>query len=123
MDGFDSFNYREMKSRIAELYIDDYEQVTGIRIKDRIEEISIATPVTFARYFGAPNGTAYGYELSKWDSLMARSLSQGHELNIAGLTFCGGHSVRGDGYGVSYYTGVEAAEAVIKRLREARDGQ
>ena len=123
MDGFDSANYREMKSRIAELYIDDYEQVTGIRIKDRIEEISIATPVTFARYFGAPNGTAYGYELSKWDSLMARSLSQGHELNIAGLTFCGGHSVRGDGYGVSYYTGVDAAEAVLKRLREARDGQ
>ena len=121
--GFDSGNYREMKSEVAELYIEDYERVTGIRIKDRIEEISVATPVTFARYFGSPNGTAYGYELSKWDSLMARNLSQESELNIAGLTFCGGHSVRGDGYGVSYESGMSAAEAVIKRMKGSRDGQ
>ena len=87
-------NYRAFKSEIAGKYIDDYEKVTGIRIKDSIEEISVATPATFARYFGVPNGTAYGYELSGWDGVMARSLSRGSELNIPGRAFCGGARAR-----------------------------
>lgn len=115
-------NYRAFKSEIAGKYIDDYEKVTGIRIKDSIEEISVATPATFARYFGVPNGTAYGYELSGWDGVMARSLSRGSELNIPGLAFCGGHSATGDGFGVSYESGIAAAEKAAADLKEADRG-
>ena len=89
-------------------------------IKDSIEEISVSTPATFARYFGAPNGTAYGYELSGWDGVMARTLSLGSELDIKGLSFCGGHSASGDGFGVSYESGVKAAEKAIADIRGER---
>ena len=113
---------QKILSEIAGKYIDDYEKVTGIRIKDSIEEISVATPATFARYFGVPNGTAYGYELSGWDGVMARSLSRGSELNIPGLAFCGGHSATGDGFGVSYESGIAAAEKAAADLKEADRG-
>lgn len=121
MKGVTADNYKKFKSDTAAAYIDNYEKVLGVNIREHIEEISVATPVTFANYFGAPNGTAYGYELSGWDGVMARILSTGNELNIKGLTFCGGHGAKGDGYGVSYVTGIEAAEAVISRLTGKND--
>ncbi len=110
-------NYRRFKSDIAAKYIGDYENVLGVNIKDYIEEISVSTPATFARYFGAPNGTAYGYELSGWDGIMARILNKGNELNIDGLTFCGGHSSSGDGFGASYVSGIDAAKQAISKIR------
>ncbi|MBO4413533.1 MAG: NAD(P)/FAD-dependent oxidoreductase [Clostridia bacterium] len=109
--------YKKFKSDVAAKYIEDYEKVVGVQIKEHIEEISVATPATFARYFGSPNGTAYGYELSGWDGLIARILSKGSELNIDGLTFCGGHSASGDGFGVAYTSGIEAAGKVIEKLK------
>ena len=112
--------YKRFKSEVAAKYIADYEKVLGISIRDRIEEISVATPVTFARYFGSPNGTAYGYELSGWDGIIPRILSRGSELNIDGLTFCGGHTASGDGFGVSYLSGKEAADKVIEKIRGGR---
>lgn len=118
MNGVEPENYKQFKSEIAKRYIADYEQVTGIRISDCIEEISVATPVTFARYFGSPNGTAYGYRLSRWDGLMARILSAADEFKIKGLTFCGGHTASGDGFGVSYASGLEAADRVLALLKE-----
>lgn len=108
--------YVKFKNQTAEKYIKDYEKVMGVSIRDHIEEISVATPVTFARYFGAPNGTAYGYELSGWDSMMARILNRGNEMNIDGLSFCGGHGVFGDGFGVTYKSGFETAREVCEKL-------
>ena len=113
-------NYAAFKSETARKYIEDYEKTLGVSIKDSIEEISVSTPATFARYFGAPNGTAYGYELSGWDGVMARTLSLGSELDIKGLSFCGGHSASGDGFGVSYESGVKAAEKAIADIRGER---
>ena len=113
-------NYAAFKSETARKYIEDYEKTLGVSIKDSIEEISVSTPATFARYFGAPNGTAYGYELSGWDGVMARTLSLGSELDIKGLSFCGGHSASGDGFGVSYESGVKAAEKAIADIRGDR---
>ncbi|MBQ7700592.1 MAG: NAD(P)/FAD-dependent oxidoreductase [Clostridia bacterium] len=122
MRGVKPENYYKFKQRIAEKYVDDLCSVLGIDIRENIEEISVATPVTFARYFGSPDGTAYGYRLSGWDGLMARMLSKGTELDIEGLTFCGGHASSGDGFGVSYRSGVEAADEVISKLGGKNDG-
>ncbi len=118
MEGVTPENYREFKNEAALRYIKDCEETLGINVLDHIEEISVATPVTFARYFAAPDGTAYGYELSRWDGLMARMLDKINRFSYDRLTFCGGHGASGDGYGVTYLSGIEAAEKVISRLKK-----
>ena len=110
-------NYKKWKSDFAKKYIEDYEKVTGVTVFPYIEEISVSTPATNARYFGSPDGTAYGYRLSHWDNLMSRLLCKESELDIDGLSFCGGHGANGSGFGVTYTSGVETADAVIKRIK------
>lgn len=119
MEGVTAENYNDFKIEAAKHYIEDCEKTLGIEIMSRIEEISIATPVTFARYFGAPDGTAYGYELSRWDGVIARMLDKRNKFSYDKLTFCGGHGASGDGYGVSYESGIEAGEKVASKLRKA----
>ncbi len=117
LSGVTPENYKKFKSDIAKKYISDFEAVSGIDVFSHIEEISVSTPVTNARYFGSPEGTAYGYEMSRWDNLMSRILNRENELDIEGLSFCGGHGPNGPGFGVTYISGVEAADAVIKRIK------
>ena len=110
-------NYKKYKNEIAKRYIESAEKVLGIDIMSHIEEISVATPVTFARYLGTPDGEIYGYKLSDWDNLMARTAGEKNDFTIPGLTFCGGHHVRGDGYSSAYINGDAQAQKVIKRLK------
>ena len=110
-------DYKRYKNAIAEKYILDYEQLSGINIREHIEEISIATPVTFARYLGTPDGTIYGYKLSGWDNLLSRISCEKDEYTIPGLTFCGGHAFRGDGYSSAYVTGDTVGRRIVKKLK------
>ncbi len=110
-------DYKKYKNEIARKYIEDTEQQLGISIMPHIEEISVATPVTFARYLGTPEGTIYGYKLSGWDNLMARTAGESADFTIPGLSFAGGHHVRGDGYSSAYVIGETAAKRVINRLK------
>ena len=109
--------YKKYKNDMAKKYIEDAEKVLGISIMPHIEEISVATPVTFARYLGTPEGTIYGYKLSGWDNLMARIAGEKNDFTIPGLSFCGGHHVRGDGYSSAYIIGDSTAKKVIKKLK------
>lgn len=119
LEGVTPENYKEFKIEAAKRYIEDYEKTIGVDIMSHIEEISVATPVTFASYFASPDGTAYGYELSRWDGLIARMLDKINKFSYDRLTFCGGHGASGDGYGVTYMSGVEAGEKVAARLKKA----
>ena len=85
-----------------------------------IEEISIATPVTFARYLSTPDGTIYGYASEGWDNIIARTALKDMEYDTKNLYFCGGHYIRGDGYPSGYLTGHMAAGAVIQALKEGK---
>lgn len=109
--------YKKYKNEIAKKFIEDAEKTLGISIMPHIEEISVATPVTFARYLGTPEGTIYGYKLSGWDSLMARVAGEKADYAIPGLSFCGGHYIRGDGYSCAYFVGDSVAKRVVKRLK------
>ena len=60
-------NYYKEKNKIADKMINYFEDSTGIKIRDAIEEIEVATPITFANYTGAYNGSIYGYEPDSWD--------------------------------------------------------
>ena len=109
--------YKKYKNEIAHKYIADYEKLSGISIFPHIEEISVATPVTFARYLGTPDGTIYGYKLSGWDNLLSRVSCEKDEYTIPGLNFCGGHAFRGDGYSSAYVSGDTVGKRVVKRLK------
>ena len=76
----------------------------GFKIREHIEEIEIASPVTFARYMATPQGSIYGYSSEKWDGMSSRTVAAGAERTIPGLFFVGGHSSSMSGY-LPTYTG------------------
>lgn len=98
-------DYFKVKDYVANKMIDRFEQDTGCKIRDSIEEISVATPMTYARYCGHPEGGIYGYESQYWDGLMPRLLMMAEDHKIRGLRFAGGFSMRLSGYSSAYFSG------------------
>ncbi|MBO4537300.1 MAG: NAD(P)/FAD-dependent oxidoreductase [Erysipelotrichaceae bacterium] len=117
-DDLDEYNYEKFKTDMAEKYIVDAEKVLGLKIREHIEEIEIATPVTMARYLGTPAGTIYGYRLSDWDNLMARTAAEQADITVPNLNYVGGHYIRGDGYNVAYYTGNLIGGRLVRKYSE-----
>lgn len=98
-------DYFRVKNQVAEKMIARFEQDTGCKIRDSIEEISIATPMTYARYCGHPQGDIYGYESQYWDGLTPRLMMMGEDHRIRGLRFAGGYAMRLSGYSSAYFSG------------------
>lgn len=113
-------NYVQIKENIAYRMIKDFERKMNVDIMSHIEEIEIATPVTFARYTGSKNGVIYGYNPSKNDSTMLRTRNMDKEINVKGLKFTGGFSFRGHGYSTTYMSGDVIA---WKTFKEYKDGK
>jgi prolycopene isomerase len=111
-------DYVEIKNKIAEGLIADLEKATGTKIREHIEEIEIATPITCARYTRSFNGIVYGYELESWDSILTRFMSMFNDIYIEGLEFCGGFWRRGHGYSSTLVSGNLAAAMTIAKLRK-----
>lgn len=109
-------DYVKIKNRFAKKIIDKFEKTTGIVITPYIEEISVATPLTFARYLGVPEGSVYGYMTTGWDSILSRTVSQGADFPIKGLKPIGTSGLRGDGYSSAYMCGSIVAKSAIKEL-------
>ena len=112
-------DYFALKEKIARETIEDFERVAGINIRDHIEEIEIAAPVTWARYLGTPQGDVYGYAAGTWDGMFPR-VQSGHKLDytIKGLRFCGGHGTQMDGYSQAYLSGAEQAKYTLSDIEE-----
>ncbi len=106
-------DYVKTKRRVADEMISDLERIMGYKIREHIEEIEIATPITFARYMGSPQGTIYGYESQKWDGMAARTLSEGMEQTVPGLFFTGGHGAALSGYYPTYTYGDRTAYKIM----------
>ena len=98
-------DYFRVKDKVANMMIDRFEQDTGAKIRDAIEEISVATPMTYARYCGHPEGGIYGYESQYWDGLTPRLLMMAEDHKTRGLRFAGGFSMRLSGYSSAYFSG------------------
>jgi prolycopene isomerase len=113
-------DYKKYKNEIAEEYIRRYEETIGVSVRDHIEEIVVATPVTFARYLGTPDGAIYGYANEAWDNVVTRTVTKDMDFKVPNLYFCGGHYIRGDGYPSAYITGAMTARDVIKDLKEGK---
>lgn len=112
-------NYFELKDAIAQNFIETFEQATNVNITDAIEEIEVATPLTFARYTNHPDGTIYGYLAKKSDNLLPRMMNEVNEDYIKGLYFAGGFASRLSGFSSTYISGKNAAlKALAKEGRE-----
>lgn len=109
--------YKKWKNSVAKRFIEDSEKVLGIDITSHIEEIEVATPVTFARYLGTPAGEIYGYQMAGWDSILPRIMAAPTDFTVKNLSYCGGHAERGDGYSCAYMTGMLTGDAVVRRLK------
>lgn len=113
-------DYFKTKNRVAKDLIAHFEQGTGARIMDHVEEVEVATPATFAHYTGVHGGTIYAYEPEPWDSLIPRMMAMNEEKHIQGLEFCGGHVFRCHGYSSSFMSGQTVALLTLRSLMEER---
>lgn len=111
-------DYVEIKNKIADGLIAHFELATGAKIREHIEEIEIATPITCARYTRSYNGIVYGYELESWDSVLTRFMSMFNDIYIEGLEFCGGFWRRGHGYSSTLVSGNLAAAMTLAKLNK-----
>ena len=110
-------DYVKVKREIADKLITDLEKAMGYKIKEHIEEIEIASPVTFARYMDSPQGSIYGYASLKWDGMSSRLITSGMEQTIPGLYFVGGHGSSLSGYFPTYTNGNKTAFQIMGYVR------
>ncbi len=104
--------YNDVKFRCADSMLKRVEEIYP-RVRDHIEEIEVATPLTHMRYLGHPFGAIYGYETLTKDSLF---FQPGRYSPIQGLFFAGGWA--GDqGFEPTLRSGISAAKSIIRRLR------
>lgn len=112
-------NYYETKEKVARDCIKQYKEVVGVDISDCIEEVEISSPVTYARYLGTPQGTCYGYDVSKWDGMLNRILDEEKkDYTIQGLRFCGAAGALLDGYSQAYLNGNSIAKFTLNDMEE-----
>ena len=110
--------YKAFKEKTAEAIVDRAEKALGLTLKPYIEEIVVATPVTFARYLNTPAGTPYGYQAHPWDSFIQRNVTKKAEQFIENLHIVGAASRRGDGYSSAYLSGLDAGQDIIRAERQ-----
>lgn len=106
-------DYVKIKREVADRMITNLEQIMGFKIREHIEEIEIASPVTFARYMNTPQGSVYGYASLKWDGMSTRMLANGTEPTVPGLFFTGGHGSSLSGYFPTYTFGNRLAYPIL----------
>ena len=110
--------YFKAKDKVADDMIRVFERETGCKIRDAIEEIAVASPTTYARYCGHPQGVIYGYETAEWDSLMPRMMMMKEDAALSpGLRFAGGYAMRSSGYSSSYVSGDLSGRQTVGDLK------
>ncbi|WP_062991293.1 phytoene desaturase family protein [Nocardia anaemiae] len=104
--------YARAKFAYAETLLDLCETVTpGIR--DAIEEVDVATPLTMMRYLGHPGGTIYGYDQDATENWLFRNSER--ETHIPGLHLAGSWAGIG-----GFQPTLEAGARVARRLLRAK---
>ena len=106
-------NYFDEKDMLAARLIANFESATGITIHNNIEELEVATPVTFARYTYTPQGTVYGYYGDDWDGIIPRIMTEASDCDTKGLRFCGGWGAQLSGMSSAIASGRNAAFATF----------
>ncbi|MFE9323763.1 phytoene desaturase family protein [Nocardia sp. NPDC052278] len=104
--------YTRTKFAYAQTLLDLCETITpGIR--DAIEEVDVATPLTIMRYLGHPGGTIYGYDQDATENWLFRNSER--ETHIPGLHLAGSWAGMG-----GFQPTLEAGARVARRLLRAK---
>ena len=109
------------KDNFAKRIIALYEESTGIKISEFIEEIEIATPLTFARYLNTPQGVIYGYSAEPFDNLLSRFMTEESDNDTKGLRFCGSWGTQLSGFCAAIASGRNTAYATIYDIENESD--
>ncbi|MEU2037333.1 phytoene desaturase family protein [Nocardia niwae] len=104
--------YTRTKFAYAETLLDLCETVTpGIR--DAIEEVDVATPLTMMRYLGHPGGAIYGYDQDATEGWLFRNSER--RTHVPGLHLAGSWAGIG-----GFQPTLEAGARVARRLLRAK---
>jgi phytoene dehydrogenase-like protein len=108
--------YHQTKRRIADSMLRKVEaRFPGLR--DSIEEIEVATPLTNMRYTGHPGGAIYGFDQPPAEAIIWRMTNQGP---IPGLFFAGAWTLPGGGFEPTLCSGYNAASMASSWLASQR---
>ena len=118
----DPENYFNEKDNFAKRIIKLYEDSTGIKISDYIEELEIATPITFARYLNTPQGAIYGYSTDNADNMLSRFMTEESDSDTKGLRFCGGFGTQGAGVNSAIASGRNTCFATLYDIEKETKG-
>ena len=116
-------DYFALKRKLANDMIDTYEKTTGIRLRDRIVEIEVSTPITIAHYVGAWKGSIYGYTHSIDNHAVARLQMREEDHFIDGLEFACATGMSGNGMGPAVTNGRAAAKYTKAAMDAAKGGK
>lgn len=103
--------YAQTKYAFADQLIDLIEKVYP-KVRQYIEEIEVATPLTMMRYLNTPGGAIYGFKQTAEDSNLLRERLSG----VPGLYLAGSWTSMG-GFQPTYMAGESTARAVVKQLK------
>ncbi|WP_373188154.1 phytoene desaturase family protein [Halopseudomonas sp.] len=103
--------YAQTKYEFAEKLIGVIEKVFP-KVRQYIEEVEVATPLTMMRYLNTPGGAIYGFQQSAQDSALLRERLEG----VPGLYIAGSWTSMG-GFQPTYMAGESTARAVLKQLK------
>ena len=118
----DPTTYVARKEAMTDKMLRIVKEKTGIDFTGHIEEVSIASPWTFARYLGVPEGAVYGHEVRDWDGIMPRMMMLKQDYPVKGLRPIGAGGPRGDGYSGAYITGSLVGKLALKDLNDWAEG-
>ncbi|REK91810.1 NAD(P)/FAD-dependent oxidoreductase [Streptomyces inhibens] len=105
-------DYARTKFAYAETLLDLVEHIApGIR--DAIEEVDVATPLTMARYLGHPGGAIYGYDQDATESWLFRNSER--QTHVPGLHLAGSWAGIG-----GFQPTLEAGTRVARRLLRSK---
>lgn len=107
-------NYETLKEDIANDLITQFETEFNIDIKEYIEEIEIATPITFMNEVNLSNGCIKGYMLKGYDNVINRILGFENE-RIDGIDFVGGSSILGSGFNNAFLSGYYITNKLLEK--------
>ncbi|MDO5328614.1 MAG: FAD-dependent oxidoreductase [Coriobacteriia bacterium] len=115
-------DYFKQKQWWAEKFLKMLKEKANIDLHGHIEEMSVASAWTFARYLNTPEGSVYGHEASNWDGMMNRLQTLGADYPIKGLRPIGAAGPRSLGYSATYLTGQMMARLALKDMKEWEGG-
>ena len=116
-------DYVAHKEKEVQRMIKVVKERMGVDMSGHIEEVTTASPWTYARYLNAPQGGVYGYETKDWDGMMARLMMLNDDYPIKGLRPIGAAGPRGDGYSAAYICGQLMAKLTLKDMAEEGGNQ